>query len=1143
MSEVFISYSRRDREFVQRLHDALAAAGRDAWVDWHDIPPTAEWWQEVKAGIEGADTFVFVISPDSAASEVCQDEISYAAQNGKRIVPLVLRDAGSEIHDDIGKINWIFMREQDDFSAAFELLTTAIDTDLEQVRTHTRLTVRAREWDNETRNPAYLLRGADLRDAENWLTRYESESSPSSQPQPSNLQITYIVSSRQHANRNQRSVLAGISTALVIVTILAILALSFYRESEDRRQESDLRGTGVADQASTATSALGVAQVRGTELANQTTAVYENLREARRIQSLFWSDLSAQQLQEGDQQEALALALEALQYYESDGIWSLDSVGALVGALNASYQETVYLAHPDYVEGAAWSRDETQVLSWAGDSVYVWDAATGEQRLRLPHGSTVKRAAWNAAETHILGWDDHDAVSVWDAATGEAVTGFTHPESFDGIWALWSADGQQVLSWAYNNWTSESSLVLWDVAANAEVHSLLYPAYFKTVQWSPDNTLILVRGWSELLLVDAQSGEIVREYQNDPEEPDIDGIFWEKQNLPVLYFTDNGVHLWDHETGDLIARLPHEGYGVAARWNQSGTQIISWADDYTVRIWDVASETEVLRVQHEYGAYRTGVTAAVWNADESEVLSWTYDGDLRLWDARSGDVIWSLGQSDAMLGLDQVVWNDDETQIFSVDYASCKIWDVSTGEMVAQVGHYAAVKGGEWSDDGRRILSWGFDTSVRIWSQPSQGGPASYHHTSNEFYADSVRLNHDQTLLLSVSAGEVIAWNIALNQVQVRFDNDWVSDVVWKPGTNQFVGWGEGRVVIWDADSGDVLAELAHDPDETIYGVAWSDDLELLMAWGTNDEIWVWDIGTGAVMTRLVHSELIPEPRDDGLPVIDGDHVLGALWSADKTQIVSWGRDGHIWLWDLAESTETPRFVVQHEIGQYLGMYGAALDEARQRLWSWGDKSLTVWDATNGAMLWQIKPVDEEFSEIVDVRWNADRSQALVASTEGVQIVDAASGEVLRNWPLAYAGGADWNPDGDQVMGWAEDEVVIWDVATGETVMTIPEPGEVDGALWHSTGQKLVTWGETESVVRVWAVQTGELLIELPYEEYLEGVRLVGGGDLVLTWTTQGNIRVQYTALVDFIQLGQQRLVHQLDAEQRLAFNMTVAQQ
>ncbi len=89
MADVFISYSRKDKEFVRQLHEALAAHNRDTWVDWEDIPPTAQWWTEICAGIEAADTFVFVISPDAARSKPCFDELEHATKNNKRIVPLL----------------------------------------------------------------------------------------------------------------------------------------------------------------------------------------------------------------------------------------------------------------------------------------------------------------------------------------------------------------------------------------------------------------------------------------------------------------------------------------------------------------------------------------------------------------------------------------------------------------------------------------------------------------------------------------------------------------------------------------------------------------------------------------------------------------------------------------------------------------------------------------------------------------------------------------------------------------------------------------------------------------------------------------------------------------------------------------------
>src|SRR6266542_1356470 len=92
MADVFISYSRKDSAFVRALQKALEEAGREAWVDWQDIAPSADWLDEIRAAIEATDTFLFVLSPASAASSVCAEELAHAVAHQKRLIPVVCRD-------------------------------------------------------------------------------------------------------------------------------------------------------------------------------------------------------------------------------------------------------------------------------------------------------------------------------------------------------------------------------------------------------------------------------------------------------------------------------------------------------------------------------------------------------------------------------------------------------------------------------------------------------------------------------------------------------------------------------------------------------------------------------------------------------------------------------------------------------------------------------------------------------------------------------------------------------------------------------------------------------------------------------------------------------------------------------------------
>jgi hypothetical protein len=132
MSDVFISYSRKDKAFVEQLYKALEEQGRETWVDWDAIQRTEDWWHAIERGIEGTNTFVFVISPDSVISKHCNAEIDHAVKHHKRLVPIVYRNVDDEmVHDALRKLNWLFLRDQDPFESMFAELIKAIETDLE----------------------------------------------------------------------------------------------------------------------------------------------------------------------------------------------------------------------------------------------------------------------------------------------------------------------------------------------------------------------------------------------------------------------------------------------------------------------------------------------------------------------------------------------------------------------------------------------------------------------------------------------------------------------------------------------------------------------------------------------------------------------------------------------------------------------------------------------------------------------------------------------------------------------------------------------------------------------------------------------------------------------------------------------------
>ena len=68
-AKVFISYSRKDMEFADRLEAALKARGFEPLIDRTDIYAFEEWWERIEALVTRADTVVFVLTASN--SNVC----------------------------------------------------------------------------------------------------------------------------------------------------------------------------------------------------------------------------------------------------------------------------------------------------------------------------------------------------------------------------------------------------------------------------------------------------------------------------------------------------------------------------------------------------------------------------------------------------------------------------------------------------------------------------------------------------------------------------------------------------------------------------------------------------------------------------------------------------------------------------------------------------------------------------------------------------------------------------------------------------------------------------------------------------------------------------------------------------------------
>jgi formylglycine-generating enzyme required for sulfatase activity len=197
---IFISYSRKDMAFADRLEAALKARGFEPLIDREEIYAFEDWWKRIEALIGRADTIVFVLSPDAAASEVALREVNYAASLNKRFAPIVCRQLEDKaVPEPLRRLNFIFFDDPAHFEVSADALADALQTDIGWIRQHTEYGEAARRWLAAGRPGGLLLHSPTLEVAEYWIA-----SRPRSAPEPTKEIEGFVVESRQGARAAQR---------------------------------------------------------------------------------------------------------------------------------------------------------------------------------------------------------------------------------------------------------------------------------------------------------------------------------------------------------------------------------------------------------------------------------------------------------------------------------------------------------------------------------------------------------------------------------------------------------------------------------------------------------------------------------------------------------------------------------------------------------------------------------------------------------------------------------------------------------------------------------------------------------------------------------------------------------------------------
>jgi WD40 repeat protein len=947
MTDVFISYSRKDIAFARLLHEALLENELETWIDWQDIPPSTDWLAEVYEAIEGADAFVFVISETSLDSEICGLEIAHAAKHNKRLIPIVIKDVEAEqVPKELAVLNWIFFEDAGEkFAEAMEDLVTAITVDQDWVKAHTRFENRALAWERKENDRGLLLRGSDLAEAEAWLAGAAGKD-----PQPTALQTQYILKSREDSTRRQRITLGAVGVGLVVAICLGILAWTQRNIAvTEGFQRATAEAVAVAEADTRATAqeeAVAEANARATA---QVEAEVQRDEADRQSTIALSRALSMTAIEQQEVQPVLALLLAAEAYVMDDNLQTRSSLLTVLQS-NTKVERRFLHGHPTWVGSVDFSPDG-QFLASGGqnDDIMLWRAVSGEQ--------------------------------VGDTVYNKPVTG-----NWGGIdCVVFSPDGNYLAT------TGASAIVLWEVTQGG----LNNPREFinpgggipadigESLAFSPDGATLVSGGpENSFLLWDAALGE-VRTILSNRHSKEIDSIAYSPDGLIIASASaDDNVILWDAENGNLLQILsdvnPEAKEGVGFTGSRSidfspdGQILAAGLSDGSVRLWDVNSGKEIGQT---FLGHTARVFAVAFSPDGNILASGGYDDTLLLWDVETGELLYEplTEHSDSILGL---AFDPAGTMLASSSMDNDIIlWEMGRGSLPKL--HSDSILSLAFSSDSTVLASSAKDNSIRFWdiqSRQPYGQPITGLDSSQTNLAFS-----PDGKLLAVYCDGICLWDIQSSSLLMKWNANsalYPSQLVFNTQKEMLAtGDGGGNIRLWNTADGSQIGQTIQAFEGEVFALGFSEDGNTLFAANAfNSRMLTWDLTTGEATY---------------LPLESSSQVGYIMNFSPNAELLSAGTAGGNWNDVLIFDTSSGQALFEPLKGHTDFVLSLAFSPDNKILATGSaDHTVRLWDVVSGQTMGM--PLTGHNDSVI----------ALAYSPDGSYLASTSSDDPIRLWEM-----------------------------------------------------------------------------------------------------------------------------------------------
>jgi RNA polymerase sigma factor (sigma-70 family) len=512
---------------------------------------------------------------------------------------------------------------------------------------------------------------------------------------------------------------------------------------------------------------------------------------------------------------------------------------------------------------------------------------------RFRHGDFIQSLAFAAEGKRLLSYGG-DGIRVWDAATGREQRHLVDEPGTRFLMVAFSTDGKVVAT----TYTDESGIIkdtafftLWDVATGKKLKQLGNGMYC-SVCFAPDGRLLAVARYDQVVETwDVAAGKQLASWaahEGRNRAPSL--AFTQDGKMLMTACADKAVCFWEPATGKKVRSISGvvntynslamslDGKLIAAvEQKESPAGVIGGETaSHRIRILDAADGKVMRQVELPAKKLPFGQVNAVrclaLSGDGKTLAGAGAENIVHLWDVGTGKELASI-TSFASFAL--TFSPDGKTLAVATWGHAVQLFDVATGkELPRGAGLHQPARSAGLTPDGKTIATPDGVSSIALWDTGT--GELRRRLDGHEGLVTGVLLSADGRTLFSASAdGTLRAWDVTTGRQLRRLT---VDDGEAHPGLLLMARSPDSKLVVArpvaphdsplrliDVATGRSIRQI-NPGNPVVHGAAFLPDGRSLVVWTGDRKARVWDVTTGKTVREVEYTEAV-NPRSGPVPV------------------------------------------------------------------------------------------------------------------------------------------------------------------------------------------------------------------------------------------------------------------------------------